>query len=393
MQKRTAAGNCGGFVVFGRRSNRFAGFYNSDTTPIQVDYNFDAFCTNLDRIIDVEQTRNGGYAMRRWLLALAALMLLAACKAAPTETPDANDGKRAQKPVSTEQTEDTPLPVRTQQTSETPMPTETPAPTDTPAPTPDGLLGGRFADKFSDVPELAERSYRSRSVGVEVTEYTDDERYGRHVVYYVADIYVQDVTSIRAEAAQGDFGMRYSRFVKEIADDAGALLAIDGDTYTHAAKSFVIRNGVLYRKTLIDNTDLCVLYRDGRMETKKWGTFTMQEIIDSDPWQVWGFGPALLDADGKSTEIRHALAGPNPRTAIGYYEPGHYCFVVVDGRGKSEGITLNALSRLMEDLGCTVAYNLDGGASAQMYWNGEIISKPCSKDRVISDIIYLLPEE
>ena len=104
-------------------------------------------------------------------------------------------------------------------------------------------------------------------------------------------------------------------------------------------------------------------------------------------------GPALLDADGKSTEIRHALAGPNPRTAIGYYEPGHYCFVVVDGRGESFGISLNNLSILMHDLGCVAAYNLDGGASAQMYWNGAIINAPSGKNRAISDIIYLLAEE
>lgn len=47
----------------------------------------------------------------------------------------------------------------------------------------------------------------------------------------------------------------------------------------------------------------------------------------------------------------------------------------------------------MEDLGCKAAYNLDGGGSAQMYWNGEIISRTCNDGREIGDIIYLLPEE
>lgn len=250
-----------------------------------------------------------------------------------------------------------------------------------------------FAAHFSDEPNRTERSYIGRSISVTVQSYAVDKTYGRHVTYHVADIYVRDVTAIRAEAARGDFGTHETRPVKEIAQRVGALIAIGGDSYTRGKNSFVIRNGVLYRDKPIENTDLCILYRDGTMETKQWGTFTVQEIVDADPWQVWGFGPALLDENGKSMEIQHELMGHNPRTAIGYYEPGHYCFVVVDGRGESVGVTLHSLSRLMEDLGCKVAYNLDGGASALLYWDGAIVSSPCSETRVIGDIIYLLPEE
>ena len=262
-------------------------------------------------------------------------------------------------------------------------------------PAPFGLLGNRFADKFSDEPEYGERSYRSKTISITIQSYTVKDTYANITTYHVADIYVQDVTSIRTAAAKGNFNTRYSRTVREIAKDVGALLAIDGDSYAREKGSFVIRNGELYRQTLIEDTDLCILYRDGRMETKRWGTFTMQEIIDADPWQVWGFGPALLDEEGHSMEINHRLASHNPRAAIGYYEPGHYCFVIVDGRQPdwSVGVRLTALSRLMEDLGCKVAYNLDGGGSAQMYWDGDIISKSCNESRVVSDIIYILPEE
>ncbi len=257
----------------------------------------------------------------------------------------------------------------------------------------------RFPDKFSETKELDDeaRTYKSSSVDISIKVYDEKNTYSKRIVYYVADIYVKDVTSIRTAAARGDFGMRYERRVKEIAKDAGAILAIDGDTYTHVEKSFVIRNGVLYRDTPIKDTDICVLYRDGTMETKKWGTFTAQEIIESDPWQVWGFGPALLDEEGNAISIDHRLSGHNPRAAIGYFEPGHYCFVIVDGqRGKkdngSDGIRLSAFSKLMADLGCKAAYNLDGGDSAQMYWNGKIINKSNNESRVISDIIYILPE-
>ncbi len=272
---------------------------------------------------------------------------------------------------------------------------EAPALPEKPDPVPEPLPAGeRFPGKFSETPVYGENSYKSSSLDITINSYMVRDTYAKIVTYHVADIYVRDVTSIRTAAAEGDFNTRYERPVREIAKSVGALLAIDGDTYTRVKKSFVIRNGVLYRDTLIEDTDLCVLYRDGRMETKKWGTFKMKDIIDSDPWQVWGFGPALLDESGHAMEISHRLGGHNPRAVIGYYEPGHYCFVIVDGRQKgwSEGVRLTALSRLMEDLGCKAAYNLDGGDSAQMYWNGGIISRSRNETRTISDIIYILPE-
>ncbi|ETI90072.1 phosphodiester glycosidase family protein [Clostridium butyricum] len=73
--------------------------------------------------------------------------------------------------------------------------------------------------------------------------------------------------------------------------------------------------------------------------------------------------------------------------------PNNFVFVVVDGRdnGYSRGMTLNEFSQLFEDLGCTYAYNLDGGGSSTMYFNGRVVNNPGGKDseRKVSDIIYI----
>ncbi len=351
--------------------------------------------------------------MKRIVLCAAACLLLIACgKPKAAETAEAVSAQQSESATAVE-TEDVVEieEISLSNTTEAARPATVPGPTEgtvadaktaepTAAPTlPPAPPEIRFPGKFSETKILDDeaRTYKSSTIDISIKVYNEKNTYSKRIVYYVADIYVADVTSIRTAAARGDFGMRYERRVREIASDAGAILAIDGDTYTHVEKSFVIRNGVLYRDTPIKDTDICILYRDGTMETKKWGTFTAQEVIASDPWQVWGFGPALLDEEGHAISIEHKLSGHNPRAAIGYYEPGHYCFVIVDGqRGKkdsgSDGIRLSALSQLMADLGCKVAYNLDGGDSAQMYWNGKIINKTKNESRVISDIIYILPE-
>ena len=118
------------------------------------------------------------------------------------------------------------------------------------------------------------------------------------------------------------------------------------------------------------------------METFLAGEYTAEEIFAEEPYQCWQFGPALLEEDGRPRawfNIAEELLGAHPRTAIGYFEPGHYCFVVVDGRrpGHSSGADMHALAQIMSDLGCLSAYNLDGGACSMMVFQGEWANQPC----------------
>ena len=62
---------------------------------------------------------------------------------------------------------------------------------------------------------------------------------------------------------------------------------------------------------------------------------------------------------------------------------------MVDGRGESSGITLPALSRLFYDLGCSAAYNLDGGNSSIMVWGDKVINNPSGGGRESSDALLL----
>ena len=94
-----------------------------------------------------------------------------------------------------------------------------------------------------------------------------------------------------------------------------------------------------------------------------------------------------------NTEVDRAKTS-NPRTAIGVIDANHFVFVVSDGRtSESEGLSLYELANFMKDLGVTTAYNLDGGGSSTMYFNGYVINNPTSggsiKERSVSDIVYI----
>ena len=85
----------------------------------------------------------------------------------------------------------------------------------------------------------------------------------------------------------------------------------------------------------------------------------------------------------------------NPRTAIGMIAPLHYVFVVADGRtAESAGLSLRALAEFMQSLGVQTAYNLDGGGSSTMVFQGAVVNNPTTnggriKERSVSDIVYI----
>lgn len=213
------------------------------------------------------------------------------------------------------------------------------------------------------------------------------------VTYYVADIKISNVNDFCSAFADNTYGKNIKATVEDISSNTNAIIAINGDFYGNTEDGLIIRNGILYRNEEI-LTDVCVLFTDGTMKTYLKEDFDASEVIDQGAWPVWCFGPALLDSVGEipaSYNTSSYISEDHPRTTLGYIEPGHYIMVVVDGRntGYSKGVTLTELSQLIINEGCNVAYNLDGGKSSAMTFNGEYVNEPASGGREISDILYI----
>lgn len=234
--------------------------------------------------------------------------------------------------------------------------------------------------------EQTETVYKSENVSVELTYHDIDD-----LRYYVQDVYVRKIDYFKTAFAEDTYGTGFNEHPVDIAVKNNAICAISGDYYGARRKSAVIRNGVLYR----DNTynDVCVLYHNGVMRVIDEKDFDGQKEILNGAYQAWDFGPNLLDNYGKAiTRFESRISGENPRCAVGYYEPGHYCFVVVDGRGAndSDGLTLAELAKLFEDMGCKAAYNLDGGKTACMVMYDTMINEHLGTDcRDSSDIVMI----
>lgn len=238
------------------------------------------------------------------------------------------------------------------------------------------------------------------------TAYEDDtksisiETYERNnTQIHVATVKIKGNASIKTALANETYGRNVTAKTSTTAKSVNAVLAINGDYYGARDAGYVVRNGQLLRSESqnASQEDL-VIYKDGSFGIIKEGDITAQQLVDNGAMQVLSFGPALIEngqvAVDSSDEVGKAMAS-NPRTAIGIVDDSTYVFVVSDGRtSESQGLSLKQLAEFMKELNVTTAYNLDGGGSSSMYFNGQIINKPTTngrniEEREVSDIVYL----
>ena len=283
-----------------------------------------------------------------------------------------------------------------QQPEETTGEAVTEAPEETAPPTePDNRTEWqiRFEDHFCDEVEITENSYRSPEISITLETVSVGEGNDK-ITYHVADVYIASMENFVTYTANNE--MRYfgTQEVMEMDEAANAILSLSGDFLTYQKSGFLMRNGEIYTRDS-NFVSICVLYADGSMETYEPKTYTIDEIIEKGAVQVWSFGPPLLDENGKAKDyynVSTAVSYTNPRSAIGYYEPGHYLFVLVDGRqnGYSRGMRIDELAKVFEERGCRLAYNLDGGGSAVMIFNHDRYSQQSNGgDRKLGDILVI----
>jgi exopolysaccharide biosynthesis protein len=240
-------------------------------------------------------------------------------------------------------------------------------------------------------PVITDTSYKDENIGITIEAVRD---YGTDI--YVADIQISDITYLKTALAKNIYGRNISEPTSAMAKEHNAIFAINGDYYGFRDYGFVIRNGVLYRSATADNNALAI-DNFGNLSVIDQTKNTARTLADNNMWQIFSFGPALINNGEiivtKKSEVSQSMKS-NPRTAIGQVSALHYIVIVSDGRtDKSAGLSLLELADEFFDRGCTVAYNLDGGGSATMWFNGKVINIPTDGqyfgERSVSDIVYI----
>ena len=275
------------------------------------------------------------------------------------------------------------LPTATAEASTAPTEAPTAAPTATESP----------AEQATTAPISADTEYHDDQIDIVLTTMRVE-----NTTVYVADVQIADISLLKTALAGNTYARNLTETTSVQAANAGAILAINGDYYGAQERGYVLRNGVLYRASAQSGTDALVIGADGNFRIINEGETSADTLVREGAWQVLTFGPALIK-DGQVTvsssdEVGRAMTS-NPRTAIGQISEGHYLLVVSDGRTKeSTGLSLRQLAELMQSLGAQIAYNLDGGGSSTMVFQGRVVNSPTTngrsiRERSVSDIVYI----
>lgn len=250
------------------------------------------------------------------------------------------------------------------------------------------------ASKDAQTATVTDNSYTDDNISISITEKTTN-----NTQVYIADVTVSSSEYLKTALAQNTYGNNVTAKTSVTAANNNAILAINGDYYGANTTGYVIRNGTVYRDTVREdasNGDLAI-YQDGSFGIVYENQTSADELVKQGVVNLLAFGPALVENGeivvDSNTEVGQSMSS-NPRTAIGIIDENHYIIVVSDGRtSESEGLSLYELAEVMKSYGVKTAYNLDGGGSSTLYFNGQVINKPTTNgnisERAVSDIVYI----
>ena len=243
--------------------------------------------------------------------------------------------------------------------------------------------------------QVTDTSYSDGNISVNLTAKTVNE-----TQIYVADVTLSSADYLKTALAQNSYGTNVTAKTSVTAAENNAILAVNGDYYGANSSGYVIRNGVVYRDSVREdasNGDLAI-YKDGSFKIIYENQISADQLVQDGVVNLLAFGPSLVEngeiSVGINTEVGQAMAS-NPRTAIGIIDENHYIIVVSDGRtSESKGLSLYQMAEVMKSYGVKTAYNLDGGGSSTLYFNGQVINKPTTggskiSERAVSDIVYI----
>ncbi len=240
--------------------------------------------------------------------------------------------------------------------------------------------------------KFTENGYRDESIIVEIEH---RRMYDSDV--YIAYIKVATPSQLRTAIAGNKLSSERTNFTTAIASNYNAVVAMNGDFYSMVATGYITRMGEDGREKPSKTMDLLWIDelgdfhiipngQDGQKQAMK--EFKAEhELING-----FAFGPGLV-VDGQKVEMRDNLwehgTYKEPRAGIGQLDTLTYCLVVVNGReDNTAGVTIAEFADIMYELGCEQAYNLDGGNSATLVFNGEIVNEKQADERKVLDIIY-----
>lgn len=224
-------------------------------------------------------------------------------------------------------------------------------------------------------------------------------------VYTFSEVKIAHASQFRRFLADGKFGATTEYTTQEMATSVNAVVASSGDYYGYRYTGICVTQGKVHRDDgryldtcfVDENGDLVYAYR-GQVTGKE----AVESFVDEQNARFSiSFGPVMIldgsyivPSDYYIGEINEQFA----RAALCQMGPLHYTVVAANYEYPHYAVhTMSEFAKNLLKLGIDNAYALDGGQTAAIVMNNQLINKVSyGAQREISDIIYFataVPEE
>ena len=218
-----------------------------------------------------------------------------------------------------------------------------------------------------------------------------------NTMYTVTEVKIAHPTQFRRFLAGGEYGSPIQLTTSEMAASVNAVVASSGDFYAFRQMGVIVYDGIV-RRTDPQRVDTCYIDEDGNMLFSYRGELadmeSAQKFVDENNIRFsLAFGPALI-ADGELCSYNGYTLGEAfenyARAGLGQLNDLHYILVAANNeRPYGRSVTIAEFQQAMAGFGCRYAYTLDGGQTAVIVHNGQVINNVVyGEQRNVSDIIY-----
>ena len=245
---------------------------------------------------------------------------------------------------------------------------------------------------------------RERLEGTPIKYYLDDsiavvtwkELVGYCVLTF-AEVKIADGSQFRRFLADGRYGADTQYKTTEMAQTVNAVLASSGDFYKFHYNGIVVYEGEV-RKVHANKADTCFIDEGGNLiflyQDEKMTQEEAQRFVDENNIRFsLVFGPILVDNGERCEPATYDLGEVNsfsPRAALCQMDELHYLVVTANPEEEHPGkLDIHQFAERLAQTGCQKAYTLDGGQTAAIALDGELVNHVLyGQQRPISDIIY-----
>lgn len=221
-------------------------------------------------------------------------------------------------------------------------------------------------------------------------------------MYTISEIKLAHPSQFRRFLSGGAYGSELQLLSTQMASSVNAVLASSGDFYAHRRHGVIVYDGIVQRVHskfletcyIDDKGDMLFSYA-GELPDEQ----SAQKFVDENNIRFSvAFGPVLVENGVPRPHHEYtdylmgSVNGDYSRIALCQRDDLHY-FIAIAGQDASYNcyrlITLAEFQKHIVEFGCKMAYTMDGGQTATMVLNDQLMNRPSyDSERDISDIIY-----